>query len=74
VKLDRAEVVPIDVVADETDVDAFAPLAYWGIGIPVREGPRETAARYAPGHAGEVRNCSTQWRRGCPAGPREAGR
>lgn len=52
--LDLAEVVPIYIGDDETDEDAFEALANCGIGILVRDGPRETAARYALAHPDDV--------------------
>lgn len=54
-KLDLADVVPIYIGDDETDEDAFEALAECGIGIVVRDGPRETAARYALDDPADVR-------------------
>jgi alpha,alpha-trehalase len=54
-KLDFADVCPIYIGDDVTDEDAFEALADRGIGIVVRDGPRETAARYALNHPEEVR-------------------
>lgn len=49
-RLDLAEVCPIYIGDDLTDEDAFEALADCGIGIVVRDDPRETAARYALDH------------------------
>lgn len=54
-KLDLAAVCPIYIGDDETDEDAFEALAECGIGILVRDGPRETAARYALDDPEDVR-------------------
>ncbi|MEW6681459.1 MAG: trehalose-phosphatase [Nitrospirota bacterium] len=54
-KLDLADVVPIYIGDDETDEDAFEALAECGIGILVRDGPRETTARYALDDPEDVR-------------------
>ncbi len=54
-KLDRADVCPVYIGDDLTDEDAFEALADRGIGILVRDGRRETAARYALDHTDEVR-------------------
>lgn len=53
--LDLGAVCPIYIGDDETDEDAFEALAERGIGILVRDGPRETAARYALGDPADVR-------------------
>lgn len=53
-RLDLAEVCPIYIGDDLTDEDAFEALADCGIGIVVRDGPRETAARYALDHPDDV--------------------
>ena len=53
--LDLAEVCPTYIGDDVTDEDAFEALADRGIGIVVRDGPRETAARYALDHPEQVR-------------------
>ena len=54
-KLDLADVRPIYIGDDVTDEDAFEALADHGIGILVRDGSRETAARYALDHPEDVR-------------------
>jgi alpha,alpha-trehalase len=54
-KLDLSGVVPIYIGDDETDEDAFEALAEGGLGILVRDGPRETAARYALDDPADVR-------------------
>ena len=54
-KLDRADVCPIYIGDDLTDEDAFEALADRGIGIVVRDGPRETAARLRPQSPGRGR-------------------
>lgn len=45
--LDTPDALPVYVGDDETDEDAFRALRDRGIGVVVRDGPRETAARYA---------------------------
>jgi alpha,alpha-trehalase len=54
-KLDLADVCPIYIGDDVTDEDAFDAVADRGVGILVRDGPRETAARYALRQPEEVR-------------------
>jgi alpha,alpha-trehalase len=54
-KLEPAGVAPIYIGDDDTDEDAFAALLDCGVGILVRDGPRETAARYALDHPDDVR-------------------
>jgi alpha,alpha-trehalase len=53
--LDGGDVCPMYIGDDLTDEDAFEALADRGIGIVVRDGSRQTAARYALDHTDEVR-------------------
>lgn len=54
-KLDPASTLPIFLGDDITDEDAFAALRDIGVGVIVRDEPRDTAARYALDSTGEVR-------------------
>lgn len=54
-QLDLADVCPIYIGDDVTDEDAFEALPDRGIGILVRDSPRETAAGYGLDHPEQVR-------------------
>ena len=55
--LDQRKVLPIYLGDDVTDEDAFRTLRARGLGIVVRDEPRETAAEYALDSPAEVASC-----------------